>query len=157
MANLTVQPLTAGGNTAQIDTALSNVILGAEMYDRSGNLYKYLQGVDSTVAGDWVKFDEAFLTTRLVADAVGPVAIAMAAILANQYGWYQVAGVNTIARTDTVAADKGLYIDGTTGRADDEGVAGDAIHGAMSMTADTSNVATVYITRPYVSDSAYLT
>ena len=73
----------------------------------------------------------------------------------TEYGWAQIYGPNTVAKTDTVAADKALYIDGTTGRADDADVAGDAIHGAFSMTADTSNVATVYLTYPFVSDIAF--
>ena len=115
--------------------------------------YIYLKGVASTAAGDWVKFDEAYASTRLVADSVGPVAIAQAAVVANKYGWYQIYGVSTIAKTDTIAADKQLYIDGTTGRADDLAVTGDMIVGAQSMTADTTNVATVMLNYPFVTDA----
>jgi hypothetical protein len=70
---------------------------------------------------------------------------------ATNYSWFQVHGVNTIAKTDTVAADKPLYIDGTTGRADDAVVNGDLIYNAFSQTADTTNVCTVRIHYPFVT------
>lgn len=152
MANLTGTAQAFHGDTATVDTS-QLAPLGMRAWDEDGAEYIYLQGVGSTVAGDWVVFDENYATTRLVANEVGPVAIAMAAINATtSYGWYQIFGKNTIARTDTVAADKSLYIDGTAGRADDAGIAGDLIVGAYSMTADSSNVATVWLTYPHVSD-----
>lgn len=131
--------------------------LGTRAWDEDGNEYIYLQGVASVGAGSWVSFDEALATLLLTANAVGRVAIAMAAVVASKYGWFQIYGKNTVAKTDTIVADKGLYIDGTDGRADDAGVAGDLIHGAISRSADTSNVATVEINYPYVNDGAYLT
>jgi len=143
------------GDTSQIDDSdLQGV--GTRGFDVDGNEYIYLQGVASTVAGNFVSFDESYVTTRIVANAVGRVAIAMAAIVANQYGWYQIYGKNTIATTDTILADAPLYIDGTAGRADDAAVAGDLIHGCVSRSADTSNVATVEINYPFVNDGAYL-
>ena len=151
MASLTGTKQIFHSDTTIVDTSRLTE-LGARGWDTSGNEYIYLTGVASTVAGDWVVFDESYLTTRLVAGEVGPVAIAMAAVnAATSFGWYQVYGVNTVARTDTVAADASLYIDGTTGRADDLGVAGDLIIGAYSMAADSSNVATVFISYPHVS------
>lgn len=140
-------------NTAIVDSSLS-AVLGIRSIDKQGNEYVYLKGVGSTAAGDWVSFDHNYATTRLVSGAVGPVAIAMAAINStSSYGWYQTFGTNTIANTDTISANKALYIDGTTGRADDLGVTGDLIIGAYSMTADTANVATVFLTYPNVSAS----
>ena len=152
MANLTGPNQTFHSDSSVVDTAIAATV-GSRARDTNGNEYIYLKGVASTVAGDWVVFDEDYATTRLVANEVGPVAIAMAAVDATtKYGWYQIFGKNTTAKTDTVAADKQLYIDGTTGRADDLGVAGDLILGAYSMTADTSNVATVWINYPSVTD-----
>lgn len=118
----------------------------------NGKQYIFLTGVASTAAGSWVSYDESFATTLLAANAVGPVAIATAATVASTKGWYQIYGVNTQAATDTVAADKALFIDGTAGRADDAVVTGDLIVGAFSMTADTTNVATVYLVFPFVTD-----
>jgi hypothetical protein len=130
--------------------------LGHRRRDVAGNEYIYLKGVGSNAAGKWVVFDENFATTLLTADEVGPVGVSMAAFDATtSYGWAQIYGVNTIASTDTVATDKAVYIDGTAGRVDDADVAGDSVHGAFTMTADTSNVATVFLNYPWVSDIAH--
>lgn len=150
--------LTGWAGSFHADTSIvddsAQVTVGTRALDASGNEYVYLLGVASTGAGSWVTFNESYATALLTANAVGPVAIAMAAIVAGKYGWYQRYGVNTVAKTDTVAADLQLYIDGTDGRADDADVAGDAIINAISMTADTSNVATVFIAYPCVTNVA---
>lgn len=141
--------------TDTVDTA-AKIPLGTRARDKNGNEYIYLTGVASTTAGSWVTFDEAYLTTLLAANAAGPVAIAMAATVASTFGWYQIFGKNTVAKSDTVAADAPLYIDGTAGRVDDLGVAGDWISGAVSSTADTANVVTVWISYPFVYNNGYL-
>jgi len=152
MAELTGHPQILHSNTSIVDSS-QIARLGLRSVDRSGNEYIYLKGVGSTVAGDWVVYDEDYATTRLVAGEVGPVAIAMAAVdSTDKFGWYQIFGVNTIARTDTISADQSLYIDDTAGRADDLGVAGDLIIGAYSMSASSANVATVHISYPSVSN-----
>lgn len=151
MPELTGSPVAFHSNTDTVDTA-EQVPTGTRGFDTSGNEFIYLKGIASTVRGSWVTYNKDGETALLAANAVGPVAIAMAAIVANRYGWYQIYGVNTVASTDTVAANKSLYIDATNGRADDAGVAGDLIIGAYSMTADTSNVATVHLNYPSVSD-----
>lgn len=151
MAQLSGHKQIFHSTTPIIDTSLKTN-LGTRALDVDGNEYVYLQGIASTVAGDWVVYDEDYLTTRLVSGEVGPIAIAMAAITASSYGWYQIYGVNTIARTDTIAADSALYANGTAGRVDDLGVVGDLVIGAYSMTADTSNVATVFINYSSVSN-----
>lgn len=155
MAQLTGYAQAFDGNTSSVDsTALHTV--GTRALDTDGNEYVYALGVASTAAGSWVSFDEAYATTLLAANAVGRVGIAMAAIVADEYGWYQVYGKNIIASTDTVADNKALYIDATAGRADDAGVAGDAIFGAWTRSTDTSNVATVELSYPFVTDGHYL-
>lgn len=126
--------------------------LGTRVWDTQGNNYVYLQGVASTVVGNFVTFNHNFATTRIAADAVGPVAVAKSACVANQFGWYQVYGINTEATTDTVAANKSCYIDNVVGRVDDAVVTGDLVVGCFTMTADTSNVATVSLNFPYVTD-----
>ena len=130
--------------------------LGTRKRDVAGNEYIYLAGVASNASGEWLVWDESFATTRLTADEVGPVGVSMAAFdVTTEYGWAQIYGKNTVAKTDTVAADKALYIDGTAGRADDADVSGDSIQGAFSMTADTTNVATVMLNYPFVTDIAH--
>src|SRR3990167_8931096 len=107
--------------------------LGTRKRDVAGNEYIYLAGVASNAIGEFLVWDEAFATTRLTADEVGPVGISMGAFdVTTEYGWAQIYGKNTVAKTDTVAADKALYIDGTAGRADDADVAGDSVHGCFT-------------------------
>ena len=139
----------------EIDT-VKKFPLGHRNKDVNGNEYVYLKGVASNASGEWLVWDEDYATTRLTADEVGPVGVSMSAFdVTTEFGWAQIYGKNTVAKTDTVATDKALYIDGTAGRADDADVAGDSIHGAFSMTADTSNVATVFLSYPWVSDIAH--
>src|SRR3990167_630516 len=103
MAELTGHQQIFHSATSVIDTS-QVASLGTRGVDASGNEFIYLQGTASTVSGDWIVFDENWSTTRLAANEVGSVGIAMAAIVAGNYGWYQIFGKNTIARTDTVAA-----------------------------------------------------
>jgi hypothetical protein len=73
----------------------------------------YLLGVASTVAGSVVTHDPVTYLTTLA--AVGgnqpqPVAIAMSANVASQYGWYQISGVATAAKTCTVSLAAGAAV-----------------------------------------------
>ena len=153
---LTTRAAAFESNTGALD-ASAITKLGTRAFDTEGSEWVYLLGVASTGAGNSVVFDENFATTRIVANEVGPVAIAGAAIVASTYGWYQIWGVNAEADTDTVAADAACFIDDTAGRVDDAGVAGDWISGMWTMTADTSNVATVMLSYPGIYNNGYLT
>jgi hypothetical protein len=95
----------------------------------------YLRGVASTAVGDMVVFDESFQTTRAVAASRGPLAAALAAVGANQFGWYQIQGL-AVCRTGTVVADTRPYLTATPGQIDDAVVAGQAIDSARFQTAD---------------------
>lgn len=142
-------PLTAVHDSALVPLG---TIYREEASDGTGaREYIYLKGVASTVAKDVVTFDENFATTRLVANAVGPVAVALAAVVANKYGWYQIYG-NASVNSDTTAADKALYIDASTGRVDDAAVTGDLILGMVSTAADSTNVLPVFLNYPHVTD-----
>ncbi|KKN56841.1 hypothetical protein LCGC14_0568230 [marine sediment metagenome] len=131
--------------------------LGTRAYGPAGEEFIYLQGVISTVLGSVVTYDEDHVTTLIVADAVGRVAVAMAAIVASSYGWYQIYGKNENTGCDTIAADKACYIDGTAGRIDDAATAGDWVAGMISRSADSSSLCTVELNYPMVYDSGYLT
>src|SRR5690348_11164155 len=53
----------------------------------------YLLGAGSTAVRDWVSYNsDDWTTTRLAANAIGPVGVAMSANVASQYGWYQIGG-----------------------------------------------------------------
>ena len=117
------------------------------------NEYIYLKGVADTAANSWVTYDEAYATALLTANAVGPVAVALSATVANKYGWYQIWG-SASAATDAVADNATLYIDATDGRVDDAAVTGDLVVGAVTRSTDAStNVATVQLNYPYVTNA----
>lgn len=93
--------------------------------------FVYLLGVASTVAGDAVTYNQSTgATTRTVAGVTGPVAIAMSANVASQYGWYQVFGAATVNVAGAVSAGAAAYVTATAGSLDDAVVAGDLINDA---------------------------
>ena len=96
----------------------------------------YLKGLASTAVGEAVVYDtHANTTKRAVAGDRGPVAFAMSANVANQFGWYQISGMAAV-KTTTVAAAGNCYLTATAGQLDDTTVAGDKIDGARFKTAD---------------------
>lgn len=142
----------AVGAPGEIHTEQKNP-LGLEATDNAGNVYIYLAGVGSTLVDDVVTFNATtFQSVRILADAVGRVAVASAAIVASNWGWYLVKGFGT-ANSDTVAGAGGLFIDGTTGRVDDQSVAGDFVNGMVSTGADVANKLPVHLNYPYVTNT----
>jgi hypothetical protein len=111
----------------------------------------YLAGVASTAVGDAVIYDQrAGTTTRTVAGSRGPVAVAMSANVASQYGWYQIKG-SAVMKAGTVAANGNVYVTATAGTIDDAVVAGDKVDGARLKTADgtpSAGFAVAEISRP---------
>lgn len=96
----------------------------------------YLKGLASTAVGEAVIYELAGnLTKRAVAGDRGPVAIAMSANVANQYGWYQIFG-SAVVKTGTVADEGACYVTATPGSLDDAVVSGDKIDGARFKTAN---------------------
>ena len=101
-----------------------------------GGEFVYLKGVASTAVGDVVIYDQyAGTTTRAVAGSRGPVAVAMSANVASQYGWYQISG-SAVVKCGTVAANAPLYVTATAGTVDDAVVSGDKIDAFVSKTAN---------------------
>jgi len=158
MAVLTGTTQIFSGDTSVVDSSLTHA-LGTRARDAAGNEYIYLQGVASTVAGSWVTMDEDNLTTLTAANAVGRVAVAMAATIADKYGWYQIYGrvATALAVTDgDCAADVQLFLTSTAGTVDDVDVAGDAIIGAISRVAETTTAGYIEaeINYPFVCNVA---
>ncbi len=90
----------------------------------------YLKGVANTIVGSAVVYNQLDGTTVLtVANVIGPVAIAMAANVANKYGWYQIFGL-AVADSNTVADNANVYVTATPGELDDAVVAGDRVKNA---------------------------
>jgi hypothetical protein len=116
----------------------------------------YLLGVASTAVGSWVTYNmDDGSTTLLVPNAIGPVAVAMSANVASQYGWYQIHGKASASAADV--ADNGkVYIDTVAGKCDDAVVAGDKVHNAKwaSAEATATGLADVEIARPFCTDES---
>lgn len=114
----------------------------------------YLKGIGSTVVGSWVTYNVTPGTTALLApNAIGPVAVAMSANVASQYGWYQISG-DALAKAADVADSGKVYIDTASGVCDDAVVVGDRVNNAKWTSAEdtATSLASVYISRPFVTD-----
>jgi hypothetical protein len=147
-ANLIGSQLATVGQPGQVHTSQLNP-LGAYAQDDAGNGYIYLQGIGSTVIGSVVTYGlsaTSFALTALsVTGARGPVAIATAAVLANQFGWYQVEGLAQALFNGAAVAGAKLY-SASTGKCDDAVVAGDQISNAIvAATVGGSGLGAIYM------------
>lgn len=113
----------------------------------------YLLGVASTLVGSWVTYDmDEGGTALIVANAIGPVAVAMAANVASSYGWYQIQG-KASAQAAAAYADGGLVYIASSGVVDDAVVAGDLVVNAKgASTIVGAGLADFSIARPFVTD-----
>lgn len=97
----------------------------------------YLKGVASTAIGTVVTYDQ-YLNTTTIAPATGgkgPVAVAMSANVAGQYGWYQIGGAAVVLAPNAMAPGAEVFmLAATPGSVDDAAVAGEQILGAVVST-----------------------
>lgn len=143
----TTQNLPLGTITKWQDTDTSGQGMGE---------FIYLLGVANTVVGSLVEYSTTTYQTALsanTANKVTPVAVAMSANVASQYGWYQIEGMAIIKKTAvTVEPSVALFQSGTTGRVMDTVASGKQILGMRSanlatVTSTTSTI-TAVINRP---------
>ena len=117
----------------------------------------YLQGVASTTANDWVTYNaDDHSTTRLAANAIGPVGVAMSANVASQYGWYQISGKAVGKALASFADNANVYATATVGSVDDAIVAGDRVKlakGASAVGTPSAGLAEFEIHRPFMDDA----
>lgn len=137
----TLQTALIGAQPTAVTDTVQNHPLGARVFANDptygGGEFVYLKGVASTAVGSVVIYDQyAGTTTLAVAGSRGPVAVAMSANVANQYGWYQVSGSAVVKAAGTVAANTPQYVTATAGSVDDAVVSGDKIDGFVSRTAN---------------------
>lgn len=116
----------------------------------------YLKGVASTAVGSWVLYSQDDYTTSLLAaNDIGQVAVAMSANVANQYGWYQIAG-KAVGKALTGFVDNAnVYATATAGSVDDAVVAGDRVKnckGASAVGTPSSGLAEFEIQYPVMDD-----
>lgn len=119
----------------------------------------FLKGVASTAVGDWVTYNlDDWTTTRLAANAIGPVAVSMSAnTSASNYSWYQISG-KAVGKALTGYADNALvYATATAGSIDDAVVSGDRVKGAIGASAvgtPSAGLAEFEISRPFMDDGS---
>lgn len=116
----------------------------------------YLKGVASTAVGSWVTYNaDDNSTALLAANAIGPVAVAMSASVASEFGWYQIGG-KAVGKALASYADNGLvFATATAGSIDDAVVAGDRVKlakGASAVDTPSTGLAEFEIQRPFMDD-----
>ena len=149
------QPIdeTSTTQNAPIGTIVSAVDTASTAY--GWGEFIYLKGVASTVATDCVTYDAAGVTARSVANAVGSVAFAMSACVASNFGWYQISGRAVATGNTSDAADLQVYLHATAGSISDGIVAGDAVEGAVTLSAlntPATGQIELSINRPFVNN-----
>lgn len=117
----------------------------------------YLSGVASTAVGSWVTYNmDDGSTTLLAANAIGPVAVAMSANVASQFGWYQIHGKAVGKALAGFADNANVYATATAGSVDDAVVAGDRVKnakGASAVDTPSTGLAEFEIARPFMDDA----
>lgn len=160
MAYTINENLLIGQNIADTSTtakATLGMIVRAKDPTYGAGEFIYLKGVASTAVGSWVTYNsDDNSTTLLAANAIGPVAIAMSANVASQYGWYQIAG-KAIGKALTGFVDNAnVYATATAGSIDDAVVAGDRVKnakGASAVDTPSSGLAEFEIQWPFMDDA----
>lgn len=115
----------------------------------------YLLGVASTAIGSIVTYDAS--TYQTVLSAVGgniprPIAVAMSANVAAQYGWYQISGVAVCKKTCTISLAAGAAVGVLTtgliaGTGSGKEISGAAVAAVASATTGRTTVS-VMLNRP---------
>lgn len=141
------------GGQALADTSttknhpLGTIVRGVDPTLGAGE-FIYLLGVASTAVGSLVTFDPSTWQTALAPVGTNlprPIAVAMSANVASQYGWYQISGVATVKKTSTVSlaasvaiAVKTIGLPASTG-------SGKEIEGALTAAAGASGVTSILV------------
>lgn len=115
----------------------------------------FLKGVASTVVGSMVFYDanwQTALATSAAAAPGRPIAVAMAATVASQYGWYQIGGQAVIVKANTLSLAAGAGIGASSGAAiavaSGDGVVNAVVAVVASAKSDVTSVR-VTINRPH--------
>jgi hypothetical protein len=123
----------------------------------------YLRGTASIDAGELVYYNDnavadtvKLTTTSGVVDGGSPIAVAMAAVVADKYGWFQITGKAVVLKTATKidpATTFKVYLSATAGRVMPTSVAGRQVlgarfHAAATVTTTTSTCV-VTLNRPH--------
>ena len=133
------------------------LIVQAEDPTYGSGEFIYLLGLAATAVGSWITYNaDDFSTTLLAANAIGPVATAMSANVASQYGWYQIQGKAVGKVAAGFVDDANVYATATAGTVDDAIVAGDRVKrakGASDIDTPSTGLAEMEIDRPFMDDA----
>ncbi len=80
----------------------------------------YLKGINSTIVGSIVNYDDSFLTalnTSAVSGPSRPLAIAMSICVTGEFGWYQISGLALAAKSTATSFADGAGIGSASGLA----------------------------------------
>lgn len=162
MAFICIEPFAVPQPIATTDTT-QNHALGTIVRARDATLgtgeFIYLLGVASTAVGSVVTYNTTTHQTTLVPNTANlscPVAVAMSANVATQYGWYQIAGLATALKTavkaDPAVNAQRIYISATAGRVMQTSAAGKCLLGAaranLTTVTSTTSTVTLLLNRP---------
>src|SRR5579862_5956972 len=137
-------PVASMGLTADVDTTQRNPV-GLVRGDENGNVFVYMPGVASNVAGAFVSYYlGTYVPTLLVTTATlaASVAVSMGAILAANWGWFQIYGACAVANiaTVTITTPLALYTTSTAGRCTTSATAATVVYNASANVTSVSNV-----------------
>lgn len=152
-----VQAIDLTETTASAAVPLGTIVQAFDP-DLNAGEFIYLEGVASTAVGSWVTYNATdYATALLAANAIAPVAVAMSANVASQYGWYQISG-KAVGKALTGYADNALvYATATAGSVDDAVVSGDRVKlakGASAVGTPSAGLAYFEIHRPFMDDGS---
>lgn len=146
-------PMTDTGTTALV--SIGTIARAVDPTYGAGE-FIYLLGVASTVAGSVVTYNATTGQTTLAAAGTNipqPIAIAMSANVASQYGWYQIAGQAVAAKQNVTASFAAGNAVGITATGVLSNTAtGAEVFGAVAMAAATATATTVQVllNRPHL-------
>jgi hypothetical protein len=141
----------AGNSTTQ-EHALGERRKGYDASRGEGE-FIYLKGVASTAVGEFVLYNEDdYSTSLLAANDVGQVAVAMAATVASEFGWYQIVGKASGKALSGFADNGNVYGTATGGSVDDAVVSGDRVKNCKGASAVSGGLADFEITFPHVDN-----
>jgi hypothetical protein len=111
-ARIGLQPIGVTSDTQDTGTPLGTIVRAKDPTYGHGE-FIYLLGVASTAVGSVVTYDVTTWQTTL--SAVGgniprPIAIAMSANVATDYGWYQISGLAVCKKQCTVSLAAGAAV-----------------------------------------------
>lgn len=135
--------------------AVGAIVVGSDPLYGSGE-FIYLKGVAATVVGSLVTYDTNLGTSALApaTGGTGPVAVAMSANVAANWGWYQISGAAAVRAPNamTVGADV-FMLAATPGSVSGAIVAGEQVLNAkVSTTTGTpsAGLGLIMINRPFL-------